>query len=44
MSWVVLGRLVIKLCEGKVRELEFVSFLGRIVGLNCDIVTGGSTL
>ena len=32
MSWVVLGRLGIKRCEGKVRVLEFVSVLGRMDG------------
>jgi len=39
MSWVALGRLGIKRCEGKVSELQFVSVLGRLVVLNFDIVT-----
>jgi hypothetical protein len=44
MSWVVLGRLGIKRCEGKVKKLEFVSVLWRVVGLNFDIVTVVSSL
>jgi hypothetical protein len=44
MSWVVLGRLEIKRCEGKVTELEFVSVLGRVVGPDFDVFTGGASL